>query len=186
MQASDALPHGFNDSFVCCCLKKLPRLHPELGAYYFPKKTHRPFLLVNTDNRMLASSYRKIFEFIANDFVSGAQKDFLRKRSVLEKVVSVDYESMQISLKPDRRAIVLFDFEAACSSHSSLSHVFFGRSYFIHFCVPANVLNAFKMFYSDSATNIRIKVLVVDGLVCSSGIRYGCPSPPLFFVVVVD
>ena len=172
---------GVNSAIVCCLPKKADGVHETHGSFYSPKGT-RPLSVVNTDNRLIASAFRLVCEPVFSDFVSTAQKGFLRKRSMLQNIIDIDFEAMRISLSSPYGALTLFDFEAAFPSfsHESLWKVL------SHIGVPQFMLRAFQNLYAHVKHRIKIKGVVKDSFTLHSGVRQGCPLSPVLFVVVVD
>ena len=113
----DELPPGFNHSHLCCLPKKPAGTHPAFGEFYTAAKT-RPMSLINTDNRLLASSYRSLLEPLADAVVPPMQRGFLRGRSLLRNAFEIDHASMLASLEEKNAVLILFDFEAALPSIS--------------------------------------------------------------------
>ena len=176
-----SLPYLFNEAFLACLPKK-PSGTDECHGTFYDAKSTRPLSIVNTDNRLMAASLRCVFEPIAMEFVSAMQRGFVRNRSILMNVLDIDFESMKVSLKHSRGALVLFDFEAA---FPSLSHEYLFET-LSHIGVPTDTLAALKCFYINNVHTLRVKGQSFPSVVSKSGIRQGCPLSPLLFVIVVD
>ena len=85
--------HDFNLGLLCCLPKKAAGVHDQFGEFYTPADT-RPLSIVNTDNRIIASALRLAWEPIFYDWVSKAQIDFLKGRSMLANIIDIDEASM--------------------------------------------------------------------------------------------
>jgi hypothetical protein len=110
------------------------------------------------------------------------QKGFLKGRSMLSNVVTIDHEAMRVSLQCDSGAIVLFDFKAAFPS--------IDRDFMIHSLewlgMPEKQLNFIRAMYHRTLGRIRTSGGVGQPFEMTRGIRQGCPLSPLIFAVVVD
>ena len=65
---------------------------------------------------------------------------------MLSNIVDIDWESMKVSLKYERGALILFDFKAATPSPSHDSM----RAILSHIGVPAGFLRAIQKLYVKS------------------------------------
>ena len=173
--------HDFNLGVLCCLPKKASGTDAKNGEYYKAEAT-RPLCIVNTDNRILASAARIRWEPIFNEWVSDMQRGFLHGRSMLSNVVDIEMEAMRISLKSDKGAVVLFDFQAA---FPSLSHEYM-MSVLGHIGVPTGSLSFVKALYNRTKCVVSCKGGRHEGFVQTAGIRQGCPLSPLLFAVTVD
>ena len=115
--ALDSLPDDFNATYLVCLPKKASGVHPELGEYYKASST-RPLSLINTDNRLLANSYRNLLEPVADLIVSKMQQGFLKGRQIVRNAIDIDTESMIASFQHNRAALILFHLLAAFHSKS--------------------------------------------------------------------
>ena len=179
--SNEELPDGFNTSFLCCLPKKPTGTDPTAGDYYAPSST-RPLSLVNTDNRLIASSFRVLLEPLIEPLISKAQRGFLRGRQMLSNILDIDFESMKISLLHDKGALILFDFEAAFPSVS--------QSFMMEMLnligLPGNIVKVVSALYHKCSCLTKIDGSSFDGFEMTSGVRQGCPLSPLLFVFVVD
>ena len=98
------------------CLPKSTTETTEDGKDIYEAANTRPLSIGNTDNRIMCSAARIRWETIFKDWVSPYQKGFIRGRSMLSNVFTIDHEAMKISLLHDNGAILLFDFKAAFPS----------------------------------------------------------------------
>ena len=177
----EELPDGFNTSFLCCLPKKPTGTDPTAGDYFAPSST-RPLSLVNTDNRLIASSFRVLLEPLIEPLISKAQRGFLRGRQMLSNILDIDFESMKISLLHDKGALILFDFEAA---FPSVSQSFMMEM--LHLLgLPGNIVKVASALYHKCSCLIKVHGSSFDGFEMTSGVRQGCPLSPLLFVFVVD
>ena len=113
-------PHNFNDATLICLPKNPTGTDPEHGTFFSPEAT-RPLSIVNTDNRLMASAIRIRLERVVTRWITRAQKGFLKGRSMLSNVVSIDAISVAVALQNPRAATILLDFKAA---FVSISHEF--------------------------------------------------------------
>ena len=65
--------HDFNLSLLCCLPKEPYGTDPEQGEYYRGEDT-RPLALVNTDNRIIASAARIVWEPVLNKYICKVQQ----------------------------------------------------------------------------------------------------------------
>jgi hypothetical protein len=178
---SPAETHAFNHSLLCCLPKKVTGTDPELGSYYSGENT-RPLALVNTDNRLIASSARLAWEPVLEMYICKRQQGFLKGRSMLSNVIDIDYHAMTVSLKCARGALFLFDFKAA---FPSVSHDFLKESLQL-IGVPPSALSFITALYSNNYCDISHKGNIYEGFGMFSGVRQGCPISPLLFAAAVD
>ena len=171
----------FNWGVLCCLPKKAVGTHPTHGEYFTPENT-RPLSIVNTDNRIIASACRIRWEPIFNEWVSTAQRGFLRGRSMLSNVIDIDFEAMRVSLTCEQGASVLFDMKAA---FPSLAHEYLFKV-LRHMGLPRTVLNIITALYNQNKCVISCGGHVCPGFQMRAGIRQGCPLSPLLFAVTVD
>jgi hypothetical protein len=101
---------------------------------------------------------------------------------MLNNVLDIDMESMKVSIRSARGAIVLFDFQAA---FPSLAHEYLWTTLSV-WGVPHPLLNMLKCFYVNNNHIIKVKGAQFKSLTSKSGIRQGCPVSPLLFAAVVD
>ena len=152
-----------------------------MGDFYTASDT-RPLAIVNTDNRIIASSLGLAWEPIFNKWVSKLQRGFLRGRSMLANVLDIDEEAMTISLKESCGGLVLFDFKAA---FSSIDHDYLLRC-LEHIGMPRPALNAVRALYSQVRCALQFKGETYGAFDMTAGVRQGCPLSPLLFAVTVD
>ncbi len=171
----------FNRGYLCCLGKKISGEDPDKGSYFTPPST-RPLSVVNTDNRLLANSWRCVLEPIFARWVSNWQRGFLKGRSMLRNIVDIDFESMKVSLKYNHGVLVLFDFAAA---FPSISHEFM-HAVLSYIGLPAVVHRVVYALYFENSCCVSVKGQVFEGFMLTSGVRQGCPLSPLLFVVCVD
>ena len=166
---------------LCCLPKKPSGADPTTGEYYSAENT-RPLSIVNTDNRLIANSYRLRWEPIFAKWVSEYQRGFLPGRSMLSNVIDVDYEAMTVSLTQPQGAIILFDFRAA---FPSISHTYLFKV-LEHIGLPRRAMHLLEALYDRNRCIIACGGTHFDGFLMKAGIRQGCPLSPLLFAVVVD
>eukprot|EP00972_Heterocapsa_arctica_P105542 15549278-Heterocapsa_arctica.AAC.1 len=107
--------HEFNAG-IMACLPKVAIGVTEEGDDIYDAASTRPLSIGNTDNRLMCSAARLRWEAIFGLWVSHSQKGFLRGRSMLSNVLTIDNEAMRVSLQCEAGAVVLFDFKAAFPS----------------------------------------------------------------------
>ena len=173
--------HEFNEG-IMVCLPKTATGETEDGEDIYEAANTRPLAIGNTDNRLMCGAARMRWETIFNEWVSPSQKGFLRNRSMLSNVLTVDHEAMKISLEQETGAIVLFDFKAA---FPSLERSFMLRT-LRWLGMPERQLNLIKIMYDRTRVRIRSTGDEGEGFEMTRGIRQGCPLSPLIFAVVVD
>ena len=173
--------HDFNASLLCCLPKKAAGTDAELGDFYTGENT-RPLALVNTDNRIIASAARLTWEPILNGFISSYQQGFLKGRQMLNNVIDIGFESMTVSLKCNRGALLLFDFKAA---FPSVAHDFLFHSLETIGLPPAAIAFV-RALYDNNKCNISYKGNIYEGFGMECGVRQGCPISPLLFAASVD
>ena len=148
----DVASHSFNKSTLCCLPKKKTGTDGDMGDYYEASAT-RPLCIVNTDNRLIASAARLVWEPIFNKWVSDIQRGFLKGRSMLGNVIDIDFEAMKISLIQKNGALILFDFKAAFPSESH-EYMF---AVLRHIGVPEKAINLIETLYDKNKCNIACK-----------------------------
>ena len=72
--------------------KKIAGSDPLFGDYYTAADV-RPLVLVNTDNRLIASAMRIHLEPIFNTCISHHQRGFLKGRSMLANIVDIEHHA---------------------------------------------------------------------------------------------
>ena len=173
--------HDFNLGKLVCLPKKPAGCDDALGDYFTPDGT-RPLSIVNSDNRIIASAARLKWESLLAPGVSQAQQGFLQGRSILANLIDIDTESMTISLRSERGAIILFDFRAAFPSvsqdyvHQVLEYI----------GMPEAPRRLILSLYDDSKCVISCKGTTFPGFSMTAGVRQGCPLSPLLFAVTAD
>jgi len=177
----ETLPEDFNQTFLCCLPKKASGVDSTLGEYHKPAGT-RPPSLINTANRLIANAYRLLWEPVFDKAVSSMQRGFLKGRAIMRNAIDIDLESMIASLREDRAALILFDFEAA---FPSISQEFLFESLLL-LGMPQSFINVVRCLYFKNACLIKLKGQVFEGFEMTSGVRQGCPLSPLLFVLVTD
>ena len=140
-----SLPDGFNHGNLSCLPKK-PSGQCEDGSHYYTPEGTRPLSVVNTDNRILASSLRLRSEPIFNAWISGAQRGFLRGRSMIANIMDVDFVARIASFMHSMPALASFDFKAA---FPSVSHEYMWAMLEL-IGVPARAIHAYKCLYVDN------------------------------------
>ena len=78
---------------------------------------------------------------------------------MLHNIIDIDWESMTISLKKDRGALVLFDFRAA---FPSVSHPFLLACLEL-LGLPASAMNFVRVIYDNNKCYIRVQVKIIRG-----------------------
>jgi hypothetical protein len=178
---ADEGTHNFNLANLVCLPKKPTGMHDGEGEYYAPEAT-RPLSIVNTDNRIIASAARLKWEPILGAWTSKMQQGFLKGRSIIGNLIDIDTEAMEISLRSDRGALVLFDFSAA---FPTISQEYIHRV-LEYIGVPDASRKLILSLYSDNKCGITCKGDTYPGFTLTAGVRQGCPLSPLLFAVTAD
>jgi hypothetical protein len=110
------------------------------------------------------------------------QKGFIKGRSMLSNVVTIDQEAMKVSLRCKHGAIVLFDFKAAFPSVE--------RNFLIDSIrwlgMPEEEVNFIISLYDRTMASIRMSGGEGKVFELGRGIRQGCPLSPILFSVIAD
>ena len=162
--------HEFNEG-IMVCLPKTATGATDDGEDIYDAANTRPLAIGNTDNRLMCGAARLRWETIFCEWVSPCQKGFLRNRSMLSNVLTVDHEAMKISLEQKSGAIVLFDFKAA---FPSLERSFMLRT-LGWIGMPERQLNLIRAMYDKTRVKIRLAGDEGRGFEMTRGIRQGCP-----------
>eukprot|EP00972_Heterocapsa_arctica_P106201 15644866-Heterocapsa_arctica.AAC.1 len=173
--------HEFNAG-IMACLPKVPVGVTEEGDDIYDAANTRPLSIGNTDNRLMCSAARLRWEAIFGRWVSQSQKGFLRGRSMLSNVLTIDNEAMRVSLQCGTGAIVLFDFKAA---FPSIEREFMLKT-LRWLGVPERQIRFLETMYHHTKVKIRAAGGEGGWFDMTRGIRQGCPLSPLIFAVVVD
>ena len=146
------LASDFNHAFLTCLPKKASGYDDDGRAYFEPGAT-RPLSVVNTDNRLIASAYKKVIEPLANEWVSSMQQGFLEGRSMLRNVVDIDLASMKVAMQHRNGMLILFDFTAAFPSLSRESMFEILQS----IGMPPHMLQAIRCLYANNYHTLKLK-----------------------------
>ena len=179
-EAEEESGNPFNEA-VMAFLPKKPCGEMD-GLEVYTAECTRPLSIVNTDNRLMASSVRWMMEPILGKVISQEQKGFLRGRSMLADVVEVEDAMMEESLKGERAAGVFFDFRAA---FPSIAHKYLLEA-LRSIGLPEHVIRAVEGFYDGHEGIIRLQGRSLGRIRIQAGIRQGCPLSPLLFALVCD
>ena len=109
--------------------------------------------MVNTDNRLIASSHGDLSEPLADKVASPMQRGFLQGRSIIRKAREIDHASILASLEERNAALILFDFETAFPSISQD----FILAALEAIDVPPFICNVVRCRYKDSMCNIKLQ-----------------------------
>ena len=112
---ADHQGHLFNLGNMVFLPKKLAGTDPILGEFYIANDV-RPLVIVNSDNRLMASAVRHRLEPILAHWISGMQQGFIKDRSMLANVVNISHRAQVVGLSDDHGGMLLFDFKAAFPS----------------------------------------------------------------------
>ena len=113
-----------------------------LGDFYTAADT-RPLVIVNTDNRIIASALRIRLEHGLAKWISEWQHGFISGRSMLSNVVDIQHAGQLTALGREHGAILLLDFKAA---FPSLNHHYLHRV-LAKLGLPRDVLRMIQMLY---------------------------------------
>ena len=175
MEGEGAIQHAFNLGALACIPKGCTDDPPEASST-------RPLSIVNTDNRILASSRRLRWEPLFEAWISNMQQGFLKGRSMLSNVIDLEMIAMELASKSQDAALLLFDFRAAFPSMSQE----FLLDILKALPLPTEVLNFVGALYDDTRCEIGLAGRKFPGFHLSAGIRQGCPLSPLLFAVAMD
>ena len=164
------------------CLPKKASGYDDDGRAYFEPGATRPLSVVNTDNRLIASAYKKVIEPLANEWVSSMQQGFLEGRSMLLNVVDIDLASMKVAMQHRNGMLILFDFTAAFPSLSRESMFEILQS----IGMPPHMLQAIRCLYANNYHTLKLKGQHFPSFLSTGGVRQGCPLSPILFVLCVD
>ena len=177
----DHQEHLFNLGNMVFLPKKPAGTDPLLGDFYTASDV-RPLVIVNTDNRLMASAVRFCLEPILAKWISKNQQGFIKDRSMLANVVDISHCAQLVSLNDDRGGMMLFDFKAA---FPSLSHGYM-HAVLTALGLPKHILNFVRSLYDNHCCHIVAGGGCFRGFDIKAGIRQGCPLSPLLFALVVD
>jgi len=173
--------HDFNLSLLCCLPKKPHGIDPEHGEFYAGEDT-RPLAIVNTDNRIIASAARLVWEPILATYISNMQQGFIKHRQMMNNLIDVDFHAMTVSLTMPNGALLFFDFKAA---FPSVAHRFLMNS-LRAIGLPEHALSLIRSLYDSNKCDISYKGSIYEGFGMFCGVRQGCPLSPLLFAASVD
>ena len=162
----------FNEALLCCLPKATSR-RDDLGNDCHRADETRPLSIANTDNRLVASAFRLLWEPLVEPSISQRQRGFLRGRSMLRHVVELESQAMVTALEEEDGAILLFDFRAAFPSVSrdflmaSLERAGF----------PPSALAVVRALYLNTTAHVVLHGALHGEITMERGIRQGCPSP---------
>ena len=162
--------HTFNEGCMVCLPKSSSEINGE-GVDIYEAANTRPLAIGNTDNRILCGATRRRWETIFNNWISPHQNIFIRGRSMLSNVLTIDSEAMKMSLKEEYGGMILFDFKAAFPSIE--------RKFMIDTLrwlgMPARQLRFIEMIYDRTIVKLKLAGVVGDYFAMNRGIRQGCP-----------
>ena len=178
---ADTHPHHYNYSTMACLPKKSHASTSDNIPAFYPCNT-RPLNIVNTDNRIVASSARHAWEAHFAAWVLPRQQGFLRGRSILQNLFDIDTASMHTALMQDRGACILFDF---ASAFPSVSQDYLLKN-LTSIGAPPNAINLISALYDNSYCRIQLNGEVGDPFSLKAGVRQGCPLSPIIYAVVAE
>ena len=152
------------------------------GVLYHEACNTKPLSVVDASNRIIASMRLAALERGYADWVSDAQRGFIKGRQMLRNILDVDFSAQRISLQSERGATVLFDFRAA---FPSLSHDFLFDA-LSAIGLPTEYTTMLRLFYRNNKHKIRVGNQMFDSVHVHSGVRQGCPLSPLLFALCAD
>lgn len=107
---------------------------------------------------------------------------FLPGRSILTNLLELEIASMTTSLEGGDGSSILLDFSAAFLSVSQE----FLKGCLQHIGLPENALQMLDSLESASFCRIAFGGIQADGFPLASGVRQGCPLPPLLYATVAE
>ena len=176
------MPAAFNEAFLVCLGKKPSRADAIHGLVFRAAAT-RPLSISNTDNRIIAGAIRILVEAKVAEWVSEAQRGFLRGRSMVLNIVEVDHAMRTLAFHFHHPAAVFFDFSAAFPSISweYMWHILKRIS------APEFLRTALRNLYRNNSQILRLRSASgKHAFVAKAGVKQGCPLSPLIFAVCVD
>ena len=181
LQADVTAHDSFNESLLVCLPKQALRVDQD-GSQVYNAESTRPLSITNTDNRIIASSYRLRWEPLIAPAICDDQRGFIQGRSMLRNIIEVEHAAMIASLEERDAAIVLFDFASAFPSVA--------RKYLMASAAAAG-LPEYVMMILESLYHNTTGVLLLHGRLygqvpMAAGIRQGCPLSPLLFALASD
>jgi len=172
---------SFNEALLICIPKKVAHTAPDGTTFYLPQQL-RPLSIVNCDNRLLASAARLRYEQSLSKLIGGAQRGFLKGRSMLKNVMLVDTRMRTACAASGAAGAVFFDFEAA---FPSLSHRYLHRL-LARLGLPAAVQNLVRALYLGHGCKVAQQGSLSEAFAVEAGIRQGCPLSPLLFALAIE
>ena len=100
------------------CLPKKPHDTTTSGTPIYTPSNTRPFNIVNSDNRIIATTARHCWEKLLSTWILPRQQGFLVVLSILQNLLEIDTSSMHTSLQQEHGACILLDFSPAFPSIS--------------------------------------------------------------------
>jgi len=172
--------HQFNEAIMAFLPKKPCATMGTIEVY--EAGGTRPLSIVNTDNRLIASTLRMALEPVLCKVISENQRGFLRGRSLIANVVDTEEAMMKFSLEEEKAAAIFFDFAAA---FPSLAHRYLEAA-LKEIGLPEEYRRAIAALYDGHIGRINIGGKGIGAISIEAGIRQGCPLSPLIFALVGD
>ena len=155
---------------------------PGVGGYFYRPGDTRPLSIVNTDNRLLASAVRIVFEPILAAWISPWQRGFLKGRSMTANILDIELHSRLMGYANKQASMIFFAFKAA---FPNIFHAFMWKV-LDWIGLPAEYLRFIRALYQGNVQRVRMHTYFSEGFTARCGVRQGCPISPLIFATVVD
>lgn len=179
--AADAtIPKNFNEAWLVL-LSKGNFFQGDGFTGYAPDEL-RPLSIVNRYNRILANCLRLTVATWCEKLVGLHQRGFIKDRYMSSNIFEIDMANLAVSYKCRKGACLLFDFKAA---FPSISHTYIWAC-LAAWGMPSCVIRCLQCFYHNNKHRIKVGSNIFDSVFVHSGVRQGCPSSPLIFVLCIE
>ena len=143
----------------------------------------RPISLANTDGKIITAVISVPMNKVAQRTVDGRQRGFIRDRKMLDNILELEAYGLGAQLRGLRYAVLIFlDFAAAFPSifHQWILFVLGAMGF------PDWVMSYFQWLYAGSRAQVVYKGKRWGWIHFFRGVRQGCPSAAVTFVLALD
>ncbi|CAK0882233.1 unnamed protein product [Prorocentrum cordatum] len=173
--------HAFNLGLLRCIPKEAAEIDPVIGQV-FTADGMRPLSLVDVAYRIMAGACKSRWEDPLGPWVSSNQRGFFPGRSTPANAVELEHRAMLAALQKPRGMLLLIDFKVA---FPSVSRRYPWRC--LEDCgMPTEALWVLGALCDNGRCAMSVGGRRCPGSNMSSGIRRGCPLPPLVFATAMD